>query len=45
VDEIARAFDAWRELGVGHLQVNLRPADERAVDLLVAACEKHRGER
>ena len=44
VDEIARAFDAWRELGVGHLQVNLRPADERAVDLLIAARAKHLGE-
>jgi probable F420-dependent oxidoreductase len=44
VDEIARAFDAWRELGVGHLQVDLRPADERTVEQLLVARSKHRGE-
>jgi hypothetical protein len=45
VDAVARAFDAWRDLGVGHLQVDLRPADERMVGVLVAARAKHRGGR
>jgi probable F420-dependent oxidoreductase len=39
--EVARAFDAWRELGVGHVQVDLRPADERMVDLVGAARARH----
>ena len=43
VDEIARALDAWRDLGVGHLQVDLRPAEPKLVDLLAAATAKHRG--
>ncbi len=43
VDAIARALDAWRDLGVGHLQTDLRPASTRLVDLLAAAAEKHRG--
>ncbi len=43
-DGIARALDAWRDLGVGHVQVDLRPADERTVELLVAARRRHRGE-
>ncbi len=34
-DEIARALDAWRELGVAHVQVDLRPADERSIDALL----------
>jgi alkanesulfonate monooxygenase SsuD/methylene tetrahydromethanopterin reductase-like flavin-dependent oxidoreductase (luciferase family) len=34
-DEIARALDAWRELGVGHVQVDLRPADERTIEALL----------
>ena len=42
---IAKAFDAWRDLGVGHVQVDLRPADERTVGVLAAARAKHRGER
>jgi probable F420-dependent oxidoreductase len=41
---IARALDAWRELGVGHLQVDLRPADERTIEVLLDARAKHRGE-
>ena len=45
VDAVARAFDAWRDLGVGHVQVDLRPADERTVGVLAAARAKHRGER
>jgi len=44
VDEIARALDAWRDLGVGHVQVNLQPADERGVDLLIRARARHLGE-
>jgi alkanesulfonate monooxygenase SsuD/methylene tetrahydromethanopterin reductase-like flavin-dependent oxidoreductase (luciferase family) len=44
VDTVARALDAWRDLGVAHVQVDLRPADERSVDVLVAARAKHRGE-
>ena len=43
VDGIARALDAWRDLGVGHLQVDLRPAEPKLVDLLAAATAKHRG--
>jgi len=43
VDAIARALDAWRDLGVGHLQVDLRPAGTRLVDLLAAAARQHRG--
>jgi probable F420-dependent oxidoreductase len=43
VDTVARALDAWRELGVGHIQVDLRPVEERTIGVLVAAREKHRG--
>ncbi len=43
VDQIARALDAWREAGVGHVQVNLQPADQRTVDVLIAARAKHVG--
>ncbi|HEX5827935.1 MAG TPA: LLM class flavin-dependent oxidoreductase [Candidatus Limnocylindrales bacterium] len=43
--EIARAFDAWRDLGVGTVQVSLKEVDERSVDLLLAARRLHRGER
>ena len=43
VDTVARALDAWRALGVGHVQVDLRPVDERTVGVLVAARAKHRG--
>ncbi|MEO5965300.1 MAG: LLM class flavin-dependent oxidoreductase [Candidatus Limnocylindrales bacterium] len=42
-DTIARAFDAWRDLGVGHVQVDLRPVDERTVELLIDARTKHLG--
>jgi hypothetical protein len=44
VDAVARGLDAWRDLGVGHVQVDLRPVDERTVGVLVAARAKHRGE-
>lgn len=40
---IARALDAWRDEGVGHVQVVLQPADERMLELLLAAAAKHRG--
>ncbi len=43
-DAIAHALDAWRDLGVGHVQVDLRPADERTIDLLLEARSRHRGE-
>jgi probable F420-dependent oxidoreductase len=43
VDEIARALDAWRELGVGHVQVSLQPADERTVEVLLRARARHLG--
>jgi probable F420-dependent oxidoreductase len=42
-DTVARALDAWRDLGVGHVQVDLRPVDERTIGVLVAAMAKHRG--
>lgn len=42
---VARALDAWRRLGVGHVQVDLRPVDERTIDLLLEACRLHRGSR
>lgn len=45
VDEVARALDAWRDLGVGHVQVDLRPADERTIGVLRAARTRHLGER
>ena len=43
VDAVARALDAWRDQGVGHVQVDLRPADERTLGVLVAATARHRG--
>ena len=42
---IARALDAWRDLGVGHVQVDLRPASERTIGMLLEARARHRGER
>lgn len=44
VDTVTRALDAWRDLGVGHVQVDLRPVDERTIGVLVAARRKHRGQ-
>jgi probable F420-dependent oxidoreductase len=43
VDTVARALDAWRAEGVGHVQVDLRPADERSIGILLAARAKHLG--
>jgi alkanesulfonate monooxygenase SsuD/methylene tetrahydromethanopterin reductase-like flavin-dependent oxidoreductase (luciferase family) len=40
---VARAFDAWREEGVGHLQLALEPADERAVEVVLEARALHLG--
>ena len=34
-EEIARALEAWRDLGVGHIQADLRPADERTIQALL----------
>jgi probable F420-dependent oxidoreductase len=45
VDTIARAFDAWRDLGAGTIQVSAQPADERTVDLVLRARERHLGGR
>jgi hypothetical protein len=41
---MARAFDAWRDLGVGAVQVDLRPVDERTIELLVRARAQQLGE-
>jgi probable F420-dependent oxidoreductase len=41
---IARALDAWRDLGVGHVQVDLRPVTPRTIEILLAASALHRGE-
>ena len=43
VDAVARALDAWRDLGVGHVQVDLQPVEERTIDILAAARAKHAG--
>jgi len=43
-DALARALDAWREEGVGHVQVALGRADERGVDLVLGARARHLGE-
>lgn len=45
VDAVAHALDVWRDLGVGHVQVDLRPNGAKLVDLLAAAARKHRGGR
>jgi probable F420-dependent oxidoreductase len=42
---IARAFDAWRDLGVGHIQVALDPVTEANVSLLAEARRLHLGGR
>lgn len=42
VDTVVRALDAWRDLGVGHVQVDLRPVDERTLGVLVEAATRHR---
>jgi probable F420-dependent oxidoreductase len=42
-DAVARALDAWRDVGVGHVQVDLRPVEERTIDILLAARAMHLG--
>jgi probable F420-dependent oxidoreductase len=42
-DDLARAFDAWRDLGVGHVQMDLRPVEARTIEILLAARAKHLG--
>ena len=42
-DAVARALDAWRDVGVGHLQVDLRPNTIALVELLASAAARHRG--
>jgi probable F420-dependent oxidoreductase len=44
-DTVARALDAWRDVGVGHVQVDLRPATERTIEVLIEARERHLGVR
>ena len=44
VDAVATALDAWRDLGVAHVQVDLRPVAERTIEVLLEARAKHRGE-
>jgi alkanesulfonate monooxygenase SsuD/methylene tetrahydromethanopterin reductase-like flavin-dependent oxidoreductase (luciferase family) len=44
-DALAGALDAWREEGVGHVQVALGRADERGVELVLEARARHLGER
>lgn len=43
-DAIARGLDAWRDQGVGHVQVSLASADEHAVELVLQARARHLGE-
>ena len=43
VDAVARVLDNWRDLGVAHVQVDLRPNGPALVELLAAAAAKHRG--
>ena len=43
IDLVAQALDAWRDLGVGHVQVDLRPNSIALVELLALAAAKHRG--
>ena len=40
---VARALDAWQDLGVGHVQVDLRPASTETIDLLGDALALHLG--
>jgi probable F420-dependent oxidoreductase len=44
VDAVGAALDAWRDLGVAHVQVDLRPVAERTIEVLLEARAKHRGE-
>ena len=37
VSAIADALHAWHELGIGHVQMDLRPVDERTIELLLEA--------
>jgi probable F420-dependent oxidoreductase len=42
-DALAAAFDAWVSLGIGHVQLDLRPITEQTIDVLLEAVGKHRG--
>jgi probable F420-dependent oxidoreductase len=44
-DTVARALDAWRDLGVGHVQVDLRPVSERTIEILLEGRARHLGDR
>jgi|1186.fasta_scaffold116986_2 probable F420-dependent oxidoreductase len=43
-DALARAFESWRDLGVGHVQVDLRPADERSIEAIAEGRRRFLGE-
>ncbi len=42
-DAIAGALDAWRDVGIGHVQLNLQPTTPALVEVVAAAAAKHRG--
>jgi probable F420-dependent oxidoreductase len=43
-EALARALEAWHALGVGHVQVDLRPADERTIEALLEGRRRFLGE-
>ena len=43
VDAVARALDAWRDEGAGHVQISLASADEAAVEVVLEARARHLG--
>jgi hypothetical protein len=43
-DAIARAFDRWRDEGVGTVQVSVGDTTEADVETVLAAARAHRGE-
>jgi probable F420-dependent oxidoreductase len=42
LDAVVRALAAWRDEGVAHLQMDLRPVSEATIDLVLEAVERHR---
>jgi alkanesulfonate monooxygenase SsuD/methylene tetrahydromethanopterin reductase-like flavin-dependent oxidoreductase (luciferase family) len=43
IDDVARALDAYRELGIAQVVVGLEPINVRSVERLAAAVRLHRG--
>ena len=43
IDDVARALDAYRDLGLAHVIVGLEPVNVRSVERLAAAVRLHRG--